>query len=264
MDSIQAMTTWEHTWCLVLVRTQGPINLGLCLRACANLGVTDIRLVRPQCEIDCDDSRKFANHARAKLLELPVYTDLPAAVADCDLVLGTSARPRDGERGAPRPLADIPDLVRTQGSRRSALVFGNEQHGLDDDELSRCQAFLHLETPGDYPSYNLSHAVAIVLHDLVCQDLDLPATAAPPAASQTDRERLLEYWMRTLHRFRFFRRTGPQHFQPQLRAILNRLPLQREDCEIIRGMLAQFNYHMYQDKAPPPWHATDLPPDGHD
>lgn len=250
MDSIRSMTTYEHRWCLVLVRTMGPINLGMCMRLAANLGVDDVRLVQPLCQIDCDDSRKFANHARHRLPELPVYDDVASAIQDCDLVIGTSARERAGERGRPRTVDELPDLVQDHGSRRTALVFGNEQHGLHDAELAHCQAFLTLATPGDYPSYNLSHAVAIILYAAIDAEPRI-LHQQPRAADQMDRERLQDYWMRTLIRFRYFRRTDPERFEPQLRAFLNRMPLQRADCELLRGMLAQFNYLHFGDKEPP-------------
>ena len=80
--------------CVVLVRTAGPVNLGLIARLCGNLGIDDLRLVTPECDCDGDDARRFANKARHRLQRAPRFTDLGAAVADCQQVLGSSARPR--------------------------------------------------------------------------------------------------------------------------------------------------------------------------
>ncbi|MEK7412704.1 MAG: TrmH family RNA methyltransferase, partial [Planctomycetota bacterium] len=80
---------------VVLVRTQGPINLGMVARICGNFGIDDLRLVAPRCEVNCDDSRKFSTHSRDLLLNAQVFPTLAAAVADCGMVVGTSARFRD-------------------------------------------------------------------------------------------------------------------------------------------------------------------------
>ena len=77
---------------VVLVRTQGPINLGLVARACGNLGVAELRLVAPLCDPQDDEARKFANHERDRLLAAaPVFDSVGAATADRQLVVGTTA-----------------------------------------------------------------------------------------------------------------------------------------------------------------------------
>ena len=53
---------------VILVRTQGPINLGMVARICGNLGIEDLRLVSPLCEVNCEDSRKFSTHSKELLL----------------------------------------------------------------------------------------------------------------------------------------------------------------------------------------------------
>ncbi|MFW5845943.1 MAG: RNA methyltransferase, partial [Planctomycetota bacterium] len=179
-------------WSVVLVRTQGPINLGMILRACANTGLQDLRLVQTLCAPDCDDARKFANHARDRLASLPLHPDLGSALHDRDLVIGTSGRPRDPAHGRALDLRELPALIRDRGAQRPALVFGNEADGLDDGELAHCQVYVHLPTPGDYPSYNLSHAVAICLFQLVQMAVPLPRVD-DPQADMDDRERLIGY-----------------------------------------------------------------------
>lgn len=247
---------------VVLVRTQGPINLGLCARACANLGVSDLRLVRPLCAVDTADARRFANHARRLLLEAPRHDDLAEAIADCGLAIGTSARERDEAFGPVRTAAELPALLAERPAARTALVFGNEADGLDADELRRCQAVVRLATPGPYPSYNLSHAVAIALYLMAAAGEPTPAAAAPPAADRARVDDLYRYWLATLERFRYFRRTPRDQWAPRFADLLNRLPLSDHDVHVLRGMLAQFNHVAFGDKAPdmartgrPPEHA---------
>nr|MBA3939038.1 hypothetical protein [Planctomycetota bacterium] len=107
--------------CVILVRTQGPVNLGMVARLCGNLGISDLRLVAPQCEINCEDTRKFATHSRALVLAAPVFADLGAAVADCGMAIGTSARGRALDYGEALALHQVPAAVARRAPRRLAL-----------------------------------------------------------------------------------------------------------------------------------------------
>ena len=66
--------------CVVLVRTQGPVNLGMVARLCGNLGVTDLRLVAPLCAVNSDETRMFSTHSQALLLGASVFSDLSSAL----------------------------------------------------------------------------------------------------------------------------------------------------------------------------------------
>lgn len=231
--------------CVVLVRTQGPVNLGLTARACANLGVGALRLVDPLCDRDCDEARKFANHARELLEQATVHPSLADAVADRDCVIGTSGRERDVEFGPVQGTHKLTTLV--QGATAPALVFGNEADGLDNDELRECHHVIRLATPGSYPSYNLSHAVAILLYQFAGVSAE-PASEETSLATREELARLRNYWLGTLERFNYFRRTPLEQWRPHFEAMLNRWPLSKHDTEVIRGMLSQFNYIQFGDK----------------
>src|SRR5690349_617101 len=117
---------------LVLVRTQGPVNLGMVGRLCGNLGVSDLRLVAPKCEINCAETRMFATHSRDLVLNAPVFPEMGAAVADRTLVIGTSARNRAEEYGRALALSELPAFLAERSATRWAMVFGNEADGLND------------------------------------------------------------------------------------------------------------------------------------
>lgn len=232
-----------------LVRTQGPVNLGLVARVCGNLGIEDLRLVSPQCEVNCPEARKFANHARDFLLAAPVHAGLEEAVGDCQLVIGTTARQREGGLGPLLPAEELPAWLATRPAQRLALVFGNEADGLNADELAVCQAAVHLPTPGWYESYNLSHAVAITLYLLRGWHAEPPAGS--PALTLAERHRLAaleRYWLGTLERFHYFRRTTRDRWAIHMRRMFNRLPFTEGDVDMLFGMFAQFHYHRFGDR----------------
>ena len=230
---------------LVLVRPEGPINVGLICRAAANLGVSDVRIVAPVCDITSMECRKFANHAQDLLASARVYDTLRAAISDCIFTVGTSARRR--LRGtvpicAPETLNEyLPDD--TQG--KIALVFGSESEGLGNDELHQCQVALRLRTPGPYDSYNLSHAVAITLYTLAVteeedEEEDAHREGFLAAATKAELDGLYRDWLNTLDAFGYFRRTTKKRFAPKLMQLLGRLRISQVDARTLRGMIAHF------------------------
>ena len=244
-------TPLRQRLCVILVRTQGPVNLGMICRLCGNTGINDLRLVAPQCPVNCAESRMFANHERHRVVDgLATFPDLPAAVADCGLVIGTSGRNREDDFGPPVSLPAVGTLIAQRPAERIAIVLGNEADGLSTAELRCCQAFVHLATPGPYSSYNLAAAAAIILHHLAT--LDLPEAddeqAMDPAAPRVHIDRLIDYWLGPMERFRYFRRTKRDRWEPHFRDMINRWHLTRHDIDVLFGMLAQLNYHCYGDR----------------
>ncbi|TVR44811.1 MAG: hypothetical protein EA402_06140 [Planctomycetota bacterium] len=239
---------------IILVRTQGPINLGMIMRSCANLGLDDLHLVAPLCDPNDPDARRFANHVRDHLSSLPVHQTLDEALCDCDLAIATSARDRDPEAAPSLDLAAIPSFVQDQGYRRVAIVFGNEADGLTRQELACCQRRLHLATPGSYPSYNLAQAVAIIGYHLV--GLNAAAATAPQALKGpcdiATLRRLEQHWVNSLGRFNYFRSAEPEaqreRYQREFRQLLQRWHPSKSDATVIMAALAQFNYHSFGDK----------------
>ncbi len=245
--------------CVVLVRTQGAINLGMVARLCGNLGADELRLVAPRCRPDADESLAFATHARELLLGARIFPDISSATADCGMVVGTSGEFRTGELGPPLLPGKVPALLAARGVRRWALVFGNEADGLDTDELRSCQAWIHLDTFGPVTSYNLAHAVAIAGYAIATAD---QPESVPEArvADRGDVERLSEHWLSAL--------IAAEHppaldagFPPRLRALIDRLSLDDKDVRALRGMLTNIQRALGKDGgvSPPPTSTSTSP-----
>lgn len=234
--------------CVVLVRTQGPVNLGMIARLCGNLGVTDLRLVNPLCEIDCSDARKFSTHSKDMMLAAPVFATIEEATADCGYVIGTSGDFRVAELGPHVRAERVPELLAARPVAKFALVFGNEAEGLDEVELRACQAWIHLDTFGHNISYNLSNAVAITLYVVATASVPAPEPEQPEGAPRAMLDNLMDYWFATLERFHYFRRTDPDRFRPLFKKFIGRLHLSTHDVQVLRGMLAQFNLGGFGDR----------------
>jgi tRNA/rRNA methyltransferase len=236
-------------FCVVLVRTQGPVNLGMIARLCGNLGIMDLRLVTPQCEINSAEVRMFATHSKDFILDAPIYADLASALHGCSHAIGTSARNRREEAGESLSLTDIPAFKLRRRASRIALVFGNEAHGLSDAEMIQCQGLLHLETFGPNYSYNLSQAVGITLYNLATAIMP-PAIPEETSASRDRVEMLYQFWFASLDRFQYFKKTDRERFAMQLQRFFNRVDLTNYDVQLLWGMLAQFHYFAFGDRGP--------------
>jgi len=184
---------------VVLVEPAGPLNVGSVARLCANFAIAQLRLVAPRCNPLGEEARRMAVHGQAQLEQAATYPDLASAIADCRRVVATSGRlereelPLEGPGSALRwlvePEAD-PGVASCSGESMGlggsnapgginapvALVFGREDRGLSNDELLQAGKILRLESSADYASLNLSHAVAICLHELRRN----PAPGVPP------------------------------------------------------------------------------------
>ena len=150
----------------MLVEPAGPLNVGSVARLCRNFGLEELRLVAPRCDHLGEEARRMAVKGLPLLQKAMVFPRLADALADCGRVVATSGRPE----GEPLPLRD-PDealswLLAGDQALPAALVFGREDRGLSNDELLQAGRLLQIPTPTPHGSLNLSHAVAVVLHDL--------------------------------------------------------------------------------------------------
>lgn len=219
---------------VVLVRPHTPANLGSAARASRNFGVEDLRLVEPAAPVD-EESRRLASGADAVLDGLRRFPTLSEAVAEFDAVVATSSlRGREEQRflaleDLPRFLADLGEGART------AFVFGPERSGLTEEERSRASACLRLPTRPDFPTLNLSHAVAVVL-----AVASLPAQPRLPAeepwAPAADVDGALEHWDRALDAIGFYDTGHPERSLRDWRRIVAGRPLTRREVAILRGV----------------------------
>ena len=150
---------------VVLVEPSGPINIGSIARLCANFDISELRLVSPRCDPFDLDARRMAVKGLGILQKAEKFDSLIDAVEDCSRVVATCGRIDHG--GIPLNSSEevFNWLLRTQSSDRVALVFGREDRGLTNQELQIAQRVITLKTSENYPSLNLSHAVAVVLYE---------------------------------------------------------------------------------------------------
>ena len=148
---------------IVLVEPAGPLNIGSVARVMKNFGLTQLVLVNPQCDPQCDEARQMAVHAYDVIEMAKTVGTLPEALAGCQRAVATTARSRDLQTPLERPELTLPWLLEAVPS---ALIFGPEDRGLNNDEMLHAQRFMKIDTRPPYESLNLAQAVAICCYEL--------------------------------------------------------------------------------------------------
>ena len=157
---------YKKTLKVVLVEPAGTINIGSVARLCENFGVNELRLVSPKCDYLAKEAKYMSVKGLKILEEASLYKDLNSALLDCSRIIATCGRKDHGEI----PLNSNKEALRwaleSEREEKIAIVFGREDRGLSNEELLKANKVISLNTSKNYPSLNLSHAVAIVLHQL--------------------------------------------------------------------------------------------------
>ncbi|QIB66936.1 tRNA (cytosine(32)/uridine(32)-2'-O)-methyltransferase TrmJ [Kineobactrum salinum] len=237
---------------IVLVNTSHPGNIGGVARAMKNMGLARLYLVAPKQFPDEQASWRAAG--ADDLLAGAVVTDsLAEAIADCQFVVGTSAR----ERRIPWPLLDprqcAAQIATHSGQEQVAVLFGREDRGLTNEELKLCNLHLHIPSDPGYSSLNLAMAVQIVCYELRMLHIagDLPASAEElwdsPFSTVDNMERFYEHLEQTLIEIGFLDPAAPRQLMARLRRLYSRVRLDEMELNILRGILTETRKQVHRD-----------------
>jgi TrmH family RNA methyltransferase len=223
---------------VVLVSARNPLNIGAAARAMNNFGFSRLRVVNPY-ELAFREARSAVG-ATEVLRNARQFNSLAEAVADCQLVIGTTAA-RD--RHLRQPLRALPDggrIIRSRlGSSRIALLFGPEKRGLSNEDLSHCHWLLRIPTCAEHGSMNLGQAVAVCLYDVVRtrRNKSQPEKSAPAEAGQVE-----TITLRLLETLRVSGYVNPQSAastEAKVRRMVRRLEIPASDTDTWFGIFRQ-------------------------
>ena len=228
---------------VVLSRTSHPGNIGAAARAMKTMGLRDLWLVAPEAFPD-EVATARASGAADLLESARVVGTLQEALADTVFSAALTARRR--ELSLPRMQARdaARELVARSEDGIVALVFGNETAGLSNEDVQRCQRAVLIPANPEYSSLNLGSAV-----QLLCYELRMAAfEAAPPVvtkavpfasppATHDDLERFYAHLERVMVSSGFHDPARPKRLMPKLRRLFGRSALERDEINILRGVL---------------------------
>ena len=234
---------------VVLWEPQDDINIGNTVRACKNFGVRDLRLVRPA-EADPHRISISAPKADDVIDNIQTFDSLDAAVADCRMVIGTTARSRASRsrRVVTEPRGAAQSAIEATAQGRVAYVFGREDSGLPNKALDSCHSVVTIPTDPDYSSLNLGQAVLLnvweVFRVATEQPRERPAInwiepeSEREPASMEALERMFEEAEEALHAIDFFKIDETWNIMRSLRSMFLRAGLDEREVAIWIGIFS--------------------------
>lgn len=224
----------------VLVRTSHPGNIGAAARAIRTMGFSRLSLVAPHAFPHAEASALAAG-ADDVLAGAAIAPDLGTAVADCNFVLGATARRRDVPMDEIDPRAAAARALEAAGAGEVAIVFGNERTGLENDEMKLCRAAVMIPSDPGFPSLNLAQAVQVLAYELRMKLLGgaspLPPQKADAPASSAELEAFFGHLARTLDAIDFHKGRSPRTILLRLRRLYLRARPDRRELRILHGIL---------------------------
>jgi tRNA/rRNA methyltransferase len=232
---------------VVLVATRNPLNIGAAARAMSNFGFTHLRVVNAY-QVAFREARSAVG-ASAVLASAQEFKSVADAVADCSLVIGTTAvGPRELQHTVHR-LENGARMIRKRfATTRTALLFGSEKVGLSNEDLSHCDFLIRIPTRPEHRSMNLAQAVAICLYELVRQPKIATAPVKKLPANKGDLERLATSLVDALLLSGYVKAASAPITQKKVRRLLQRLELSGQDAPVWLGMLNQIIWKLKSAK----------------
>jgi TrmH family RNA methyltransferase len=234
---------------IVLVAPSHGGNIGGCARAMKNMGLTRLYLVAPE-DFPGAEATARAVGAEDVLNDARVFAGLDEAIADCQLVVGTSARDRSIPWPLLAPAEAAPRLVQASATREVAVLFGRERTGLSNDELDRCQWLLSIPSHPDFSSLNLACAVQVVAYEIWRAGGEggsaIAEAAEPlgePFAARAEVERMYRHLEQVLVETGFLDPHNPRLLMRRLTRLFNRVELTTNEVNILRGILTSVQQH---------------------
>lgn len=256
---------------IVLVQPRIAGNIGATARIMHNMGLSDLVLVAPEADLNDRNARQQSTQGEEILDRARVVNDFANAVADCVLVVGTSARTgglfRKQSVGTPDQI--MPRLAELMAAAHPvALVFGTERSGLTNDDVTRCHYLIHIPTEQTYPALNLAQAVAICLYELrrawekqqalfegaagtrkeVRSAPDVgccpPPCQADPLAPFAAQERMFDQLRTALEEIHFLYGPKADSLMHALRHLLGRANMTQMEVDVLLGLARQIRWYV--------------------
>mgnify|MGYP001476268940 CR=1 FL=1 len=231
---------------VVLVRPRNPLNIGAAARAMSNFGLHRLRLVNPYAE-GFREARSAVG-ASDLLAKAKEYKTVAEAVADCALVVGTTAvRNRVLQQPVRRLDENVGATIRGQlQTDQVALLFGSEKIGLTSRDFSHCHWLITIPTKQQNISMNLGQAVAVCLYEMA-RSTPVAATVEkiePATAGQT--EQITEALLEALRISGYVKPGTDAMFEKKARWLMLRFKLEAYEAKLLLGMVRQIVWKLRQ------------------
>ena len=228
----------------VLIRPQMGENIGAAARGMWNFGLDRMRVIAPRDGWPNQRAVAMASGAGRLLDEALLFDDTEGAIADCDYVYATTARPRGLTKLVLSPEAAMQDArARISQGQKVAVMFGPERAGMENDDIARANAIISVPVNPEFPSLNLAQCVLLTGYEWRREAVPVAAArvdAVGDWAEQIEIEKLAEHYEERLAQAGFF---FPEHkaesMKVNLRNLWSRMPMTRADVQMLHGIMRQ-------------------------
>jgi TrmH family RNA methyltransferase len=222
---------------VVLVSPRNPLNVGAAARAMSNFGFSRLRVVNPY-EVAFREARSAVG-ASFVLHRAEEYESLAEAVADCTLVVGTTAARKRELQHTLHSLPDGSPLIRKRlRTSRVALLFGSEKRGLSNEDFSHCHWLMRIPTREEHGSMNLGQAVAVCLYE-IARAAPAKQAANPNLAIAAEVEVITSRLFEALTLSGYVKPHSAASTEQKIRRMVRRLAIPAPDAEVWLGILRQ-------------------------
>ena len=227
---------------VVLSHTTHPGNIGAAARAMKVMGLSQLAMVNPK-KYPSAEATERASRATDILANAKISTDIESAVADCKLIVGTSARTRSlpSKLITPRELTQI---IENDPERKPvALLFGTENSGLTNEELHLCHYHVYIPTNPDYSSLNLASAVQLIAYELrlaFADKSEFPLQEVGEMEMHVDRKQMsgvLEHFDKVMRLTGYLMPDHEKQIDIRMNRLLNKADITLSEMNILRGFL---------------------------
>jgi tRNA (cytidine32/uridine32-2'-O)-methyltransferase len=236
---------------IVLVETSHTGNMGSAARAMKTMGLTNLCLVNPIIKPD-SQSISLAAGASDIIKNAQIFSSLEQAIADCTLVIGTSARSRSLQWPYLTPKKCGDKIIQEASNLHTqvALVFGRERVGLTNEELQKCHYHVGIPANPSYSSLNLAMSVQVLCYEIRMSMLNLEDQQSEKENEKmvetefpidADIERFYQHLEQTLLQTGFINANHPGQIMGRLRRLFTRARIEQQELNILRGILTSIN-----------------------
>ena len=229
---------------IVLVGTTHPGNIGATARAIKNMGIRNLKLVNPK-EFPHETAYFRAKAAKDILDSAIIFSNLEEAIKGSSIVVGTSAR----SRKVPWPLKtpressqEIISLINNCDSKVS-IIFGREDRGLTNEELSLCSHHVFIPTDPEYSSLNVSQAVQLMTYELRMTllshlEVNLSQEWDVPLAESQEITNLINHFDQIMKEVDFYDQENPRQLLTRVKRFFRRSGIDHMESNILRGLFS--------------------------
>lgn len=221
---------------IVLSQTSHQGNIGAAARAMKTMGFSKLSLVEPKSSPDAEAFAR-ATHAKDLLIDC-VKPNLQSALADAELVLGTTARARD----LALPVIHPKQLQSICKNKKVAVLFGNERTGLTNEELKYCNQLVHIPSNADCSSLNLAAAVQIITYEL--SQLPIATSKTADLATSIEMQNFNQHLQHVIEKTEFVDSKSSSRLLLKLQCLFQRASPLKTEIAIMRGILTSIERHL--------------------